>query len=76
MMNEITRTMAIAVAMVLYFVPTVIAFWRHHPHRFWIAATNVLLGSIFYCWVPCLVWSLWPLRAKQGESGWFNHDHF
>lgn len=48
----------ILIAIVLYFIPTVIAFFRGHHNAVAIFGLNLLLGWTFIGWVASLVWSL------------------
>jgi hypothetical protein len=47
-----------AVGLVVYFVPSFIAFSRGHPHRRWILILNILGGWTLIAWVAALIWSL------------------
>jgi hypothetical protein len=44
--------------LLLYFVPSVVAFVRHHHNQWAIFALNLLLGWTLLGWVGALVWSL------------------
>lgn len=46
------------VGLLLYFVPSFIAFKRGHPNRNAIFVLNLLLGGTGLGWVGALVWSL------------------
>ncbi|WP_025733324.1 superinfection immunity protein [Carnimonas nigrificans] len=50
-------TLASLVALIAYFIPTVIAFMRGHKNRIAIFLLNLLLGWTFLGWVASLVWS-------------------
>jgi len=41
----------------LYFVPTFVAFGRHHHQRVAILILNVFLGCTGVGWIAALVWS-------------------
>jgi len=45
------------VAAILYFIPTITAYERHHRQAGAIATLNVLLGWTFLGWVIAMVWS-------------------
>lgn len=45
-------------AVLLYFVPSIIAVIRHHHNKLPIIVLNILLGWTFLGWVASLVWSL------------------
>jgi ABC-type transport system involved in cytochrome c biogenesis permease component len=44
--------------MIPYFVPSIIAFVRHHHNQWAIFALNLLLGWTLLGWIGALVWSL------------------
>jgi hypothetical protein len=47
-----------AMGLGLYFLPTIIAFARHHRNAVAIFLLNLLAGWTFLGWVGALVWSL------------------
>jgi hypothetical protein len=54
----------LAVVIALYFLPTVIATVRHHPHRVAIAVLSLLLGWVPLIWLGAAIWScLKPVTA-------------
>ncbi len=59
----------------IYFLPSIIAFRRHHPHRWPILAIDVLFGATGIGWLGTLVWALrivqLPGKDKRstGEMG-------
>lgn len=42
----------------LYFLPTIVAFVRNHPQRWGIALLNFFLGWTFLGWIGSLVWAV------------------
>jgi len=46
------------VALLLYFIPTIVASKRKHPSTIAIGVFNFFLGWTFLGWVLALVWSL------------------
>jgi hypothetical protein len=67
--QQIGAPEGIACAVVLmglfaYFLPTAVAYWRHHPNALAIAALNILLGWTVLGWVGALVWSLTQPPAR------------
>lgn len=54
--------------LLLYVLPTLIAFGRGTPSRFAILALNVTLGFTGLGWIACLVWSLLniPIKTSSG----------
>jgi hypothetical protein len=45
------------VALILYFLPSMIAFARHHRNAVAILVLNLFLGWTFLGWIISLVWS-------------------
>lgn len=53
----------------LYWLPTFIAFHRRHPNRWLIAAVNGFLGASGIGWAVALVWAFnAAVRDEAGES--------
>ena len=46
------------IVLLLYFIPSVVAFVRHHHNQWAIFALNLLLGWTVLGWIGALVWSL------------------
>ena len=57
-MNGNRSKVVIGIAVLLYFVPTLIAFRRRKRNAKAILALNLLLGWSFLGWVAALIWSL------------------
>ena len=57
--------------LLLYLLPSIIAFRSGHPNRWVIFALNVFLGSTVIVWVGCLIWANKAVHLSQGppESG-------
>ena len=53
----------LAVAVALYFIPTIIAFARRRPSRVAISVVNVVLGWTVIGWIAAFVWSLMGRRT-------------
>lgn len=53
-----TYTGIIITAALFYFLPSLIAFTRHHHNTTAIVFTNLLLGWTFLGWVAAFVWAL------------------
>jgi hypothetical protein len=54
------------IIVVMYFVPSLIAFKRRHHNRAAIAGLNAVLGWTFIGWVVAFVWSLTVVQhARQ-----------
>lgn len=54
------------VALMLYLIPSVVAYARKHKNFKAILVLNILLGWTFLGWVGCLVWSF-TSNTKQPE---------
>jgi hypothetical protein len=66
----------ILVTIIVYMIPTIVAFNRHHPNRWIIGALNLVLGGTRIVWLGCLGWacgaahkSADPQGSDGGESG-------
>ena len=46
-----------ALALVIYFIPTIVAWNRGHQNTMAIGVANLFLGWTFLGWVVCLVWA-------------------
>ncbi len=57
-----------SVGVVLYFLPTIIAWVRAHYNRVAILALNLLLGWTVVGWVVSLVWSFTNPPPRSDES--------
>lgn len=40
-----------------YLLPSVVAFYRGHTNRLWIASLNILLGWSLVGWLVCMIWA-------------------
>jgi hypothetical protein len=58
----------LAVLLVPYWLPTIIAFKRQHPSRGAVLAINFFLGWTFVGWVVAIAWALSDNSAKGGAS--------
>jgi hypothetical protein len=47
----------------MYFVPTIVAFFRHVPNVIQIAVLNFFLGWSVIGWIIALIWALRPATA-------------
>ena len=57
------------IAMVIYFLPTIIAFERKHASRLAILAVNWLLGWTGLFWFITLFWALGnPMKNQQQQQ--------
>lgn len=50
--------LALVLALLMYFIPTVIAFCRGHSSKWGIFVMNVLLGWSVIFWIWAFIWSL------------------
>ena len=64
-MNDLIGT-GLVIAAALYFVPTIIAVARHHPHALWIGLVNFLLGWTLLGWIAALIWSCLTVQGRAG----------
>lgn len=55
---------------ILMFIPTYVAFSRHHPNRWLILVLNLAVGGTLVGWVAALVWALkFAHKSEQGSHG-------
>lgn len=57
-MDSSENLIAVAVVLLIYFAPALVANARHHKNTGAIAALNLLIGWTGLGWVLALVWSL------------------
>jgi hypothetical protein len=55
------------IAAALYFVPTIIAVVRHHPHALPIGLVNLLLGWTLLGWIGVLIWSCITVQRRPSH---------
>lgn len=62
--------------LVVYAVPTIVAFYRGHPNRWPILIVNIAFGATFVGWLAALIWAAHAihrptdrLTSRGGESG-------
>lgn len=53
----------IVIGLVLYFLPTIIAFARSHHYRWIIFAINLIAGLSGLGYLVAFVWALWPRQT-------------
>jgi len=61
----------LGIALVIYFIPTIIAVGRNHQSRMAIMMTNILLGWTLLGWIVALIWSLtgvWKSPSGPGQT--------
>jgi hypothetical protein len=73
-MNDVTIVIYIVVALLIYFIPSIVAFRRGHPNRWPILIINFLFGGTGLGWLGSLVWACGavhksPTGNNGGESG-------
>jgi hypothetical protein len=57
-MDNVLALVFIGMALLFYFLPTVVAVTRDHPSAGGIAVINLFLGWTFLGWVCALAWSV------------------
>jgi hypothetical protein len=60
--------LVIGIALVVYFLPMIIAIYREHRNAGALAALNLVLGWTLLGWVGALVWSLWARREPVDQG--------
>jgi hypothetical protein len=61
--------------LLIYFLPALVAWARHHPNVVAIFVLNMLLGWTFVFWVIALVWSCMAITVPE-PGGKAPHPHF
>ncbi|HML09473.1 MAG TPA: superinfection immunity protein [Stellaceae bacterium] len=64
--NTTTILMLLAVVL-LYLLPTLIAYGREHPHRQDLALLNILFGWTLIGWIGVFLWAM--LTHVENELG-------
>ena len=59
----------ISVVLIIYLIPTIVAFRRRHPNRWIIGALNVTLGGTGIVWLGCLVWACGAVHKSANAQG-------
>jgi hypothetical protein len=67
MLGNTTNILMLLLVVVIYMLPTVIAFGREHPRRQDIAVVNILLGWTLIGWIAVFLWAL--LVQVENELG-------
>lgn len=62
----------IAISVVVYFVPMMIAFYRRHESYTSIFMLNLFLGWTGVVWLVCLIWAIFGQRLKPRPVQNFN----
>ena len=56
-------TLLIVAGVTFYFIPSMVAYTRDHPHRLAILIVNLLFGASGIGWIGSLIWALVTPRA-------------
>lgn len=59
------------IGLLLYFVPTIVAFAKGHLNKTAVLLLNLFLGWTFIGWVIALVWSVKKTAISAGKSDTF-----
>lgn len=49
---------------IFYFIPSIVAFGRRQPHRWFIFLLNLSLGGSGIGWIAALIWSFYTPKLK------------
>ena len=58
-MEELGLLIVLIIFVALYFLPTIVAFFRSHAYKFVILGLNVA-GFTGILWLVSFVWAVWP----------------
>jgi uncharacterized membrane protein len=67
MLGNTTTILMLLAIVVLYMLPTFIAFGREHPRRQDVALVNILLGWTLIGWIGVFLWA--SLAHVESELG-------
>lgn len=60
----------LALMLVLYLIPSIVAFRHQHPNRWAIAVINIAFGGTIIGWLGALVWACNAVhKSSEGTSG-------
>ena len=54
--------------LVIYILPSVIAFYRNHEYKWFIAGINIILGFSGGGWIIAFTWAVWPKHKSVLKS--------
>ncbi|HXC27493.1 MAG TPA: superinfection immunity protein [Stellaceae bacterium] len=57
MLSNTTTILMLLAVLLLYMLPTLIAYGREHPHRQNVALLNILLGWTLIGWIGVFLWA-------------------
>jgi len=56
------------IALIIYLVPTFVAFHRQHPNKWIIFLVNLFLGGTIIGWIAALIWAMLAFHiTKEGR---------
>lgn len=61
--------LAVIIAILLYFLPTILAIAGHHPHIYWLGALNLVLAWTVIVWAILLAWALMQHDTDTFDNG-------
>lgn len=70
-MNEdaASAILAILTMLVIFIIPSIVAFWRRHPNRWVILLLNIFLGATGIVWFGCLIWAFMAVHISDDPDG-------
>jgi len=63
-MEGIFWIIVILLALAIYFLPTIIAFYRNHHYKFIILGINVVMGMTGIGYLVAFIWAVWPSKTS------------
>ena len=54
----------VLLCLVIYFVPSLVAYGRHHHQRLAILVLNLVLGATGLAWVIALIWACTAVKRQ------------
>jgi hypothetical protein len=63
-MKELGHLLLAAIAIAVYFLPTIIAFKRQHAYKGIIAVINIVFGLTGIGWAGAMIWAIFPAEKS------------
>jgi hypothetical protein len=63
--DPLTTALIIGIVLVIYFIPSIVAFHRGHDKRVLILLLNIFAGGTGIVWLVILVWAFMQERTEK-----------
>jgi hypothetical protein len=65
MLDNTTTVIVLVLILVIYMLPTLVAYSREHPHRAVLAVFNIFLGWTLIGWIAVFLWAALAPAEEQ-----------